>query len=306
MTRSPPRRFIALVNSRAGEVLQRGEKAFAMAIVDGFRPFGVSCEVRFQSPRKLPKALELALASRADAVIVAGGDGTVNHLLPALARAAVPVGLLPLGTLNLLARDVGLTGSLTDMLEQLARLNMRQVDLGEVNGHFFHSNAGLGFFARMAHARENARRLVPFSKMLGFGIAVVRSLWGHRPISIDLVVGDHRETHVADALLVTNNHFEGADWRRERLDAGLLEVHMLRATGIWGRLQAAIAVYRGNWRDLPHLQSRASTGVTVHRRGRARSTIALDGEIYRVRNPISFQCRPGALALICRIEATAQ
>jgi diacylglycerol kinase family enzyme len=292
------RHFIALVNARAGEVLQRGEEAFGAAIAEGFGALGVECDVRFVPPRKLAIAMESALAEKPHALLVAGGDGTVNHLLEHLTEADAPIGLLPLGTLNLLARDIGLTGPLADMLPALARMQVRRVDLGEVNGHYFHSNAGLGFFGRMARAREDARRTVPFSKMLGFSLAAIRSLLAHRPITIDLMVEGHHETYLADALLVTNNHFEGADWRRPRLDTGLLEVHMLKATGPWGRVRAALAVYRGNWRELPHLQSRAATSITVWRRGRKRSTIALDGEVYRVRNPIRFNSRPGALGLI--------
>jgi diacylglycerol kinase family enzyme len=296
------RRFIALVNSRAGEVLQRGEESFASAITDGFAPLGVDCEVRFVSPRRMAGALKTAEAERPDAVLVAGGDGTVNHLLGPMAAAAVPIGLLPLGTLNLFARDLGLSGAIPDMLPHLARLGIRRVDLGDVNGNLFHSNAGLGFYVRMARAREHARHLVPFSKILGHTIASFRSLWGHRPIAIDITVDGHRETHLADAVLVTNQHFDGADWRRERLDTGLLEIHMLQATGLWGRLKAGLAVYRGTWRSLPHLTSRSASSITVRRHGRLRSTITLDGEVYRVRNPIHFESRPGALRLIAAGE----
>ena len=290
--------FIAVVNARAGEVLQSGQSAFGDAIVQTFDRIGISCEVRFVKPRQLSEAVDTAIRNRPDALLVAGGDGTVNRLLPHLAAADIPVGLLPLGTLNLLARDIGLEGPLDDILAHLARVQPRTVDLGEVNGNLFHSNAGLGFFARMAREREGARQFVPFSKMLGFMLAALRSIWLHRPITVDLTVDGVVQTCVADALLVTNNHFHGGEWRRDRLDTGTLEVHMLRAGSFWSRARAAISVYRGTWRDLPHLSSMTLTELTVRRRGRSRSTMALDGEIYRVRNPIRFQSKPAALELI--------
>ena len=290
--------FIAVVNARAGEVLQSGQSAFGDAIVQAFDKIGVSCDVRFVKPRNLAQAVDEAVRSGPDALLVAGGDGTVSRLLPHLAAAGIPVGLLPLGTLNLLARDIGLEGPLEDMLAQLARVQPAMVDLGEVNGNLFHSNAGLGFFARMAREREGARQAIPFSKMLGFTLAAVRSVWLHRPITIDLTVDGVIQTCVADALLVTNNHFHGSEWRRDRLDTGTLEVHMLQAAGFWARARAAIAVYRGTWRALPHLTSMTVTTLTVRRRGRSRSTMALDGEVYRMRNPIRFQSKPAALELI--------
>jgi diacylglycerol kinase family enzyme len=155
----------------------------------------------------------------------------------------------------------------------------------------------------MARAREHARQTVPFSKILGLVIASLRSVWAHRPIAVDILVNGQLETHLADAVLVTNQHFDGADWRRERLDTGLLEIHMLHATGLWGRLRAGASVYLGTWRSLPHLQSRAASSITVRRHGRSLSTITLDGEVYRVRNPMHFQSRPGALRLICGEQA---
>ncbi len=291
-------KFVAVVNARAGEVLQRGQSSFKDEIADGFRKLGVSCDVRFVAPRQLAKAVEAALAERPDALLLAGGDGTVNRLLPQLVAADIPVGLLPLGTLNLLARDIGLEGTPGDIVPILAKLHARPVDLGEVNGTLFHSNAGLGFFARMAREREGARIMFPSSKMLGFYFAAMRSIWFHRPITIDITVDGVPVTRTADAVLITNNHFEGTPWRRRTLDTGTLEVHMLRTTGFVGRLRAAAAVVRGTWRELPHLESLTASTITVKRRGRSRSTMALDGEIHRVKNPITFRCRPGALDLI--------
>ena len=303
-TRSPQQgttdrpKFIAIVNARAGEVLQSGQPAFGDAIVQAFDKLGISCDVRFVKPRNLADAVKSAVLSKPGALLVAGGDGTVNRLLPHLAAADIPVGLVPLGTLNLLARDIGLQGSLDSILAQLARTEPEMVDLGEVNGNLFHSNAGLGFFARMAREREGARQFVPFSKMLGFTLAALRSIWLHRPITIDITLDGVVQTHVADALLVTNNQFHGSEWRRERLDTGKLEVHMLAAAGLMARMRAGIAVYRGTWRDLPHLTSLTTSTLTVKRRGRSRSTMSLDGEVYRVRNPIHFQSIPAAIELI--------
>jgi diacylglycerol kinase family enzyme len=290
--------FVALVNARAGEVLQRGQPKFRDMMIQTFDGFGISCVVHFMHPRKLAQAVTRALDSQPDALLIAGGDGTINRLLPQLAAAEMPVGLVPLGTLNLLARDLGLEGAMEHILLQLARLNTEMIDLGEVNGRLFHSNAGLGFFARMAREREDAREVVPFSKMLGFSLATLRSLWGHRPITVEMTINGTVETYVADALLVTNNQFHGSGWRRDRLDGGKLEVHMLHAAGIWARLKAAIAVYRGTWRQLPYLDSLTATRLTVNRRGRTRSTLSLDGEVCHVRNPIMFRSRPAAIELI--------
>ncbi len=298
MAQEVRRTFIAVVNARAGEVLQSGEAKFRDLIVGAFDKVGVDCEVRLVKPRKLDAAVRKAVESKPDALLVAGGDGTVSRLLPHLVAARMPVGLLPLGTLNLLARDIAIEGSLEDMIAHLARLKRVMVDLGDVNGHFFHSNAGLGFFARMAWEREGSRKSMPFSKMTGFTTAALRSIWRHRPITIDLTLDGVVTTCVADALLVTNNRFHGSEWRRDSLETGQLEVHLLQAAGMAARIRAAIAVYRGTWRDLPHLTSMSASALTVRRIGRSGSTVALDGEIHNVKNPMRFRSIPAALELI--------
>jgi diacylglycerol kinase family enzyme len=300
---SRSRHFGVLINEKAGEVLQRGRQAFADTISAGLQKAGATCDIRFVKPKRLSAVLgdmlgDTSSARKPAAVLIAGGDGTINRLLPQMMSSPVPIGLLPLGTLNLLGRDLGLEGNIADVIDTLVNAEVAATDLGDVNGKLFHSNAGLGFFARMAREREDTRQLVPVSKTIGFLLAVVRATWLHRPITVDIEINGKVETFVTDAVLVTNNHFHGSDWRRDNLDTGKLEVHMLHASGIWGRLRAAIAVYRGTWRSLDHLQSATARTITIRRRGKARSKIALDGEIFSVTNPIQFRSRPSSVKLL--------
>src|SRR4029453_19165801 len=71
------------------------------------------------------------------------------------------------------------------------------------------------------------------------------------------------------ALLVTNNRFSRVDWHRERLDEGVLEVHILGELPFWQRLRAGLDVMRGRWRDNPSIETLAVTSLVVRcRRGR--------------------------------------
>jgi diacylglycerol kinase family enzyme len=205
--------------------------------------------------------------------------------------------VLPLGTLNLLARDLGMSTDLQANLAFIATQNSRPIDLGEVNGRLFHSNAGLGFFAMMAREREVARRRFPFSKAMGFAFAALRTTLFSKTITVELEVAGQSVTMATDAVLVTNNRFAGTPWRRASMDEGLLEVHTLQAPGLLARLRAAIAVARGTWRDLPSLTSFTAPNVTLTRRGRTRAIVAIDGEIHRLANPLRFTVRQAALPL---------
>jgi diacylglycerol kinase family enzyme len=298
-TRRLDRRMIVLVNANAGEVLQRRGRPFQQKLQEGFAAVGILADVRLIKGRHLARTLrDVASLEPGAEIVVAGGDGTISRLLDDILAIRRPVGILPLGTLNLFARDLGIGGTSEEAIRNLVHADQRQIDLADINGIPFHSNAGLGFLSRMAREREGTRRHFPFSKLVGFGIALTRALLLTRPIEITIEADGLLAKEVADAVLITNNHFEGSPWTRPRLDEGLLEVHMLRAEGLRGRLAAAYAVWRGKWRELPSLRSITCRRVIVQRKGKRFSTVAMDGEVRRLRNPLTINARPLALSTL--------
>ncbi len=90
-------------------------------------------------------------------MVIAGGDGTLMRLLPIIVAAERPIGLLPLGTVNLLGKDLGFTGDLLADARLAAGTDISRVSLAKAGTTLFHSNAGLGILGRMAREREEAR-----------------------------------------------------------------------------------------------------------------------------------------------------
>jgi len=296
-THARPKRAAVVINASAGDVLEVGKELFAQRIRDSLGAAGYEADVRCVKARALSACLGASLREKPDLTIAAGGDGTISRLLPILLKAEGDVAILPLGTLNLLARDTGLGTDLDANLAAIASSPRAAIDLGTINGQPFHSNAGLGFFAMMAREREVARRRFPFSKTLGFIFAALRTTLFSKTITVEMEVAGHAMTVKTDAVLVTNNRFAGTPWRRERLDEGVLEVHTLQAPGISARLRAAVAVARGTWRDLPSLTSFTTPAVRLSRQGRATTLIALDGELSRHSNPLDIRIKRAALRL---------
>lgn len=288
---------IVVVNARAGTVLAAGQKAFDRRIVAAFASHGIEARIVSVKGREFGRAVADALAQTDALAVIAGGDGTISRVLPLLARAKGRAAIMPLGTINLLARDLGLIGDLDAAITSIATGERAIIDLAEVNGRPFHSNAGIGIFAMMAREREVARRRFPFSRVLGFAWAASRTLLRSRPLTIEVTREGRHDSFVSDAVLVTNNAFAGSPWQRPRLDEGLLEVHMLSAEGHAARLRAAVAMASGSWRDLPALTSFTASEVEIRRPGRSRSTVAIDGEVTRIANPLRFKIRPAALTL---------
>src|SRR5688572_17106255 len=102
-----PRRFIVVVNRAAGALQKMEASAVEQEMSRAFEKAGASAELVIVEPDDLETALDSAVAARPDALIVAGGDGTVGGAARRCAAAGLPLGIIPLGTFNLLARDLG-------------------------------------------------------------------------------------------------------------------------------------------------------------------------------------------------------
>ena len=93
-----------------------------------------------------------ALAERHRPVVAGGGDGTVNAVAGKLAGTDTALGVLPMGTLNHFAKDVGIPLNLEAAVYNLFTGKVRKVDVGEVNGRVFVNNSGIGFYTLRASA----------------------------------------------------------------------------------------------------------------------------------------------------------
>lgn len=294
--------YRVVVNARAGSVLEAGVDDFAARIEASFAAHGCSAEVRMVHPRELDDALALAIGQDDAVPVIAGGDGTVSAVLPVLLQASRPVGILPLGTVNVIGRDLGLTGDLERQIEALCKGAPVTMDVGRVNDRLFHSLSGMGFFSLMAREREHARRRFPFSRAAAFAFAATRSILFTKPITVSIRIGEEHRVVEADAVLVTVNRFEGAEWQRTKLDGGLLEVHILNAGGLLSRCRAALSVVSGSWRSSKNLVSTTAQQVTLTRRDARRGHIAFDGEVERRSGPLAYSVLPGAIRVIAARE----
>jgi diacylglycerol kinase family enzyme len=297
-TEAQPRCFRVIANARAGAVLEAGADNFARRIEAAFEAAGCRAQVELVPPRQLQERLRAAVADEAVTTVIAGGDGSINGALPVLVGCKRPVGVLPLGTVNVLGRDLGLIGTLEQQIAGLCQGEPISMDLGSVDGHLFHSISGMGFFSLMARQREYARRRFPFSRLIAFLFAATRSILFTRPIRIEMEIAGERRQVEADAVLVTVNQFDGAEWRRSRLDGGEFEVHILDTGGLLSRAKAAFSMLTGGWRNSGNLISLTGTDVTITRRDKRRGHVTFDGEVERRASPFHYRLLPGALRVI--------
>jgi diacylglycerol kinase family enzyme len=197
--------------------------------------------------------------------------------------------------MNLLARDLGLPTDPREAIAALAQAAPRQIDLAEINGRPFHTLSGLGFFSHMARAREEVRGH-PLGRLVSVLLAWFRALRRTAPFSIDVAIDGRSERVTALAALVTSNRF-APDWRRPRLDEGVLEMHIVEDQGALTKLKAGAALLTGSWRDEPGIRHIVAREITVASR-RRHTHAATDGELVRERMPLRYRALPAALNVL--------
>lgn len=169
-------------------------------------------------------------------VVACGGDGTVNAVAQHVAGTEGVLGVLPAGTLNHFARDLGVEDSLV-ALEALAGRRVAGVDVGRSGERIFVNSMSLGLYPDVVRERE--RREEDLGKwpalVLSTGLAVAR----FRPVEGSIAADGDWRALAAVIVFVGNNRFStslGSIGARERLDEGVLDVRVLLApAGLRGR-----------------------------------------------------------------------
>jgi diacylglycerol kinase family enzyme len=243
-----------------------------------------------------------AIAERGDPLlIVGGGDGTVSAAASALVRTGTALGILPLGTLNHFARDLGIPADIGEAAKLIASGKPRRVDVGEMNDRVFINNSAIGLYPLMVVDRDMQRRRLGRSKRLAMLLASLRTLARFSHYRLGLTINDERSGRVDTPLLfVGNNDYRidlGAAGQRERLDGGELCVLVLRKKTRRGMIAASIRALFNRSRpdDMVRLEDVQRLRVSSRR---SQLAVSLDGEIVRASPPFDYRIRSRALSVI--------
>jgi diacylglycerol kinase family enzyme len=242
-----------------------------------------------------------AIAGRGDPLlIVGGGDGTVSAAAGALADTGTRLAILPLGTLNHFARDLGIPTGLDEAAALIASGTERRVDIADMNGRTFVNNSAIGAYPLMVADRDLQRRRLGRSKRMAMAVAAIRTLVRFRHQRLTLTVNDLAERIDTPLLFVGNNDYRiempGAG-RRERLDGGRLCVLVMRSKSRAGFLAATVRALAGRTRpdDMERVDDVQRLRVGS---GRSRLMVSLDGEVESVKPPLDYRIRKAALRVI--------
>lgn len=239
-------------------------------------------------------------SARASIVVAAGGDGTVSGVAAGVFGTPAILGVLPLGTLNHFAKDLGLPLDPEKAVAAIVAGRVGRIDVGQVNDRLFVNNSSIGLYPNIIDARDALRR-EGHSKWPAMARATVRVLRHYRGVLVKIEWDGRTQVWRTPFVFVGNNEYtlEGRHpGVRTRLDGGRLfayvtprvhtrELPMLVAKALLGRARQS-----GAFEIVPATELVIATPKARYVR------IACDGEPTTMKTPLRYRVHPGGLKVI--------
>jgi diacylglycerol kinase family enzyme len=292
-------RVTVLLNRGSGAIA--ADRGLADKAGNALRQAGLDVEVELVSGGECGVRCKAAADRGDEMLVVGGGDGTVSAAASALVGTETLLGILPLGTLNHFARDLGIPTKLDEAALLIASRKERRVDVGEMNDRIFINNSAIGLYPLMVVDRDLQRKKLGRSKRLAMIVASLRTLMRFNHHRLTLTVNEEQTGRIDTPLLfVGNNHYRidiGAPGTRERIDGGELSVFVMRKKTRTGMIAASLRALFDHARsnDMVRLEQVERLRVASHR---SQLAVSLDGEVVRAQPPLDYKIRKKALRVI--------
>ncbi|MDB5906214.1 MAG: sphingosine kinase [Massilia sp.] len=291
-------RIAVIINGSAGS--GHDENA-ASALRRKFAARGLEAEVTLaKGGEQMIEGARKALGDGLQIVVAGGGDGTINAVASVVAGSGAAFGVLPLGTLNHFAKDLGIPLELDQAVRNVAEGRRVQVDVGEVNGRIFLNNSSLGLYPDIVREREKQQRRLGRGKWPAAAWATIAALRRYPFLNVRLTVDDRFLARRTPFVFIGNNEYtmQGLSiGARACLDAGKLSLYVAQGPGRLGLLRFAYRALCGRLaqeRDFDVLLSDKFEIETHHRHLR----VATDGEVTIMATPLHYRILPGALTVL--------
>ncbi len=288
-------RALLLVNRQA----RQGEKSLPEAIrcleESGF----VLIQETTQKPQDLGEII-LRYQQEVDLVIIGGGDGTLNAAVDALVETRLPLGILPLGTANDLARTLRIPNSIPEACKVIAKGEIARIDLGVVNGKHFFNVASLGLSVQITQklTKKTKQRWGIFA----YAVTALQVIWESRPFNAEIRINGQSIRVKTVQIAIGNGRYYGGGMavvHDAMIDDQRLDLYSLEIRHWWQIIPILPAMRQGrhiNWSGV-----RSLSGEEIEVYTRKPRPINTDGEITTY-TPAHFRVIPKSLAVLVPVE----
>lgn len=292
-------RWAVVINRSAG-----GNRAGAETLVESLKELfgqeGLRADFHLVAGAELEGVCRAALREGVIGIVAGGGDGTLSTAAAVLAHGEVPLGVLPLGTLNHFAKDLGIPLELPAAVRVVAEGHLARIDLGEVNGTVFINNSSIGGYPRVIRMREHHRRHLGRPKWTALMLAFLRFLQRFRVMKVLLHLDGSEVSRQTPFVFVGNNEYvldETLGVGRRSLSNGSLCLYTARCDHWMQFVRLFGLLLTNRLADAPEFEAHCVEEARVQTR-RNHQDVSRDGEIFRMEMPLHYQIRPRALTVL--------
>ena len=296
-------RLVAVIyNPHAGTLLQHADKSFEEFIYQLTQSNNLIDIHAIQfSASKLADIQQQVIEQQYDEVWAAGGDGTIISVAKMLKETNIPLGIIPGGTMNLLARDLGFSLDLTQAVYQLIDSTPGYIDVAQLNDEPFFCIANIGLSTRLTETREALRQQPGWIRWPRVAFETIKNMFVYPPLKIRVVTPDSEINIRTRALSVSNNPLGesiGLIPERYHLNKGLLGIYITRSRSLWTLPKLVLKFINGSWKqdtDILDIETpKADIYIDTHRTMK----VMIDGELHKLAPPYHFHVRPNALNIL--------
>lgn len=237
------------------------------------------------------------------ALVVVGGDGSLNAFAAEALRVQCPFGVIPQGTFNYFARTQGIPENPTEATLSLLNGRLRSIPVGLLNGDVFLVNASIGLYPELLEDREELKQRFGRSRLVALWAALGTMLREHRQLTLELEHEGRVQRKRTPTLVVANNKLQLLDvgLDAKALEAGALTAVTLGRASFLGLLKLAVRAAIGDLGTEPAVETFSFRQLSVEpgrSYGGRRLKTALDGEVRFHRAPLRFEVAPQRLQLL--------
>jgi YegS/Rv2252/BmrU family lipid kinase len=297
-TEAPSLVVPVIINAGSG----RGhDNALRDLLAEHFSSAGMPANITMaRGGAELEAAARKAMASGARTIVAGGGDGTINTIASVLADSSAVLGVLPLGTLNHFAKDLGIPLELGEAVRNIAAGRIARVDIGDVNGKVFLNNSSIGIYPTIVRNRERQQRHNGRSKWLAFGWALLAALRRFPFMNVRMKIDDTETRRRTPFVFIGNNKYRMTGFdigTRERMNEGVLGVYVTQHCGRLRMVALALRALFGRLAQAHDFTMLSTPDITIETR-HTRIAVATDGEVNVMRSPLHYRSRAGALKVL--------
>jgi diacylglycerol kinase family enzyme len=298
-------RTAVLINAQSGTVRSMGLEAARSLVEAELAKWKIRPELHILDGPEIDDAVRKMVRDPAvSAVVAGGGDGTIASVAGQLAGTDIALGILPLGTMNLMAKSLNMSQDLAQALAQLGNAGTRMIDVGRVENRIFLHHLALGIQPRMVRIREKLGYSSRMTKMLAGARAMLSVMLKPQSLRLKAEIDGRPVEMKSPALVISNNRYENSRWmKHSRLDEGLLGLYAVKPMSRLSFMKLAMDMLRGRWRENLNVQEDSAHHVRLEKRrrfgGKSRAILAtLDGEVTLLNSPVEVRIEPRVLKVM--------